>query len=48
LCWENGTLLAICYDALLPKSANRKHISSVSKILVVERDVFALHIALIL
>jgi hypothetical protein len=31
-----------------PQSANRKHVSSVSKILVVERDVFALHIALVL
>jgi hypothetical protein len=31
-----------------PQSANRKHVSSVAKILVVETDVFALHIALIL
>jgi hypothetical protein len=32
-----------------PQSANRKHVSSISKILVVvETDVFALHIALIL
>jgi hypothetical protein len=31
-----------------PQSANRKYVSSVSKILVVETDMFALHIALIL
>jgi hypothetical protein len=31
-----------------PQSANRKHVSSVSKILVGETDVSALHIALIL
>jgi hypothetical protein len=31
-----------------PQSANRKHISSVSEMLVVETDVFALHIALML
>jgi hypothetical protein len=31
-----------------PQPANRKHVSSVSKILVAETDVFALHIALIL
>jgi GTP cyclohydrolase III len=31
-----------------PQSANRKHVLSVSKILVVETDVFALHIAIIL
>jgi hypothetical protein len=31
-----------------PQPANRKHVSSVSKILVLETDVFALHIAHIL
>jgi hypothetical protein len=31
-----------------PQTANRKHVSSVSKILVVETDVCALHIGLIL
>jgi hypothetical protein len=31
-----------------PQPANRKHISSFSKMLVAETDVFALHIALML
>jgi hypothetical protein len=31
-----------------PQPANRKHISSVSKILVFEKDVFAVHIAHVL
>jgi hypothetical protein len=31
-----------------PHSANRKHVPSVSKMVVVETDVFALHIALML
>jgi hypothetical protein len=41
LCWP--FVMMLCS----PQSANRKHIS-VSKILVVETDVFALHIAHIL
>jgi hypothetical protein len=44
--------LELCWPFVMmhcsPQSANRKHVSSVSKILVVETDVFAIHIALIL
>jgi hypothetical protein len=40
--------MELCWPFVLmhcsPQSANRKHVSSVSKILVVETDVFALHI----
>jgi hypothetical protein len=42
LCW------LFCMMHCAPQSANRKHISSVSKMLVAETDVFELHIALIL
>jgi hypothetical protein len=47
-----GGRMELCWPFVMmhcsPQSANRKHVSSVSKILVVETDVFALHIALIL
>jgi hypothetical protein len=42
LCWPSVVMHCS------PQPANRKHVSSVSKILVVETEVFELHIAVML